>query len=364
MTDLFTPFALGAVDLPNRIAMAPMTRSRAAQPGNVPTDLMAEYYAQRASAGLIITEATQISPQGQGYSYTPGIHSVRQVEGWRKVTDAVHANGGRIFLQLWHVGRMSHESFHADGKPVAPSALAPDASVWVVDPATGKGGMVPSPVPRALSVEGIAEVVADYGHAARNAMAAGFDGVEIHAANGYLIDEFLRTSSNHRTDPYGGSAENRIRFAVEVFEAVAAEIGAERVGIRISPFITQRNMNDPEAPVTILAMIRELGRRGLTYAHIAEADWDDAPVTPEAFRRDLRAAFDGAVIVAGKYDHARADAMLASGFADVVAFGRQFIANPDLPRRYAEDLPLASFDGATLFGGTADGYTSYPALAS
>ncbi|WP_394208124.1 alkene reductase [Paracoccus litorisediminis] len=364
MTNLFTPFDLGAVSLRNRIAMAPMTRSRSEQPGNVPTDLMAEYYAQRASAGLIITEATQISPQGQGYSFTPGIHSAEQVAGWRKVTDAVHAKGGRIFSQLWHVGRMSHESFHTDGKPVAPSALAPDASVWVVDPAIGKGSMVPSPVPRALTVEGIAEVVADYAQAARNAVAAGFDGVEIHAANGYLIDEFLRTTSNHRTDQYGGSVENRIRFAIEVFEAVAAEIGADRVGIRISPFITQRNMNDPEAPATILAMIRELGRRGLTYAHIAEADWDDAPVTPDAFRHDLRAAFDGAVIVAGKYDRARAEAMLASGLADIVAFGRPFIANPDLPRRFAEDLPLASFDGTALFGGTVEGYTSYPALAS
>jgi len=363
MTDLFTPFSLGAVTLPTRIAMAPMTRSRAAQPGNVPTDLMAEYYAQRASAGLILTEATQISPQGQGYSFTPGIHSPEQVAGWRKVTDAVHAKGGRIFVQLWHVGRMSHQSFHADGKPVAPSALAPDATVWVVDPATGKGGMVPCPVPRALTTEEVSAVVADYATAARNAVAAGFDGVEIHAANGYLIDEFLRTTSNTRTDQYGGSVGNRIRFATEVFDAVATEVGADRVGIRISPFITQRGMNDPDAPMTVLAMIRELGQRGLAYAHIAEADWDDAPGTPDAFRRDLRAAFDGAVIVAGKYDMARAEAMVASGLADVVAFGRPFIANPDLPRRYAQGLPLACFDGNALFGGTADGYTTYPALS-
>ncbi len=359
MIDLFSSFTLGPLTLPNRIAMAPMTRARSAQPGNIPTDLMAEYYAQRASAGLIVTEATQISPQGQGYSFTPGIHSPEQVAGWRKVTDAVHAKEGRIFVQLWHVGRMSHESFHPDGKPVAPSALAPDATVWVVDPATGTGAMLPCPVPRELTTAEIAQIVEDYRKAARNAREAGFDGVEIHGANGYLIDEFLRSSSNRRTDQYGGSVENRIRFAVEVFEAVAAEMGARRTGIRISPFITQRGMNDPEAPETILAMIRELGRRGLAYAHIAEADWDDAPVTPKGFRRDLRAAFDGAVIVAGKYDKGRAEAILTAGLADIVAFGRPFIANPDLPRRYAEDLPAAGFDGAMLFGGTADGYTSY-----
>lgn len=363
MTDLFTPFTLGAVPLPNRIVMAPMTRSRAAQPGNVPTDLMAEYYAQRASAGLIVTEATQISPQGQGYSFTPGIHSADQIAGWRKVTDAVHAKGGRIFLQLWHVGRMSHDSFHPDGKPVAPSALAPDASVWVVDAATGQGGMVPSPVPRALTVAEIADVVADYGRAARNAVDAGFDGVELHAANGYLIDQFLRNTSNQRSDAYGGSVENRIRFALEVFDAVAAQIGADRVGIRISPFITQRGMNDPEAPATILTMIGALGKRGLAYTHIAEADWDDAPVTPDAFRHDLRAAFKGAVIVAGKYDRARAEQMLASCLADLIAFGRPFIANPDLPHRLAKDLPLAAFDGGALFGGAALGYTTYPASA-
>jgi N-ethylmaleimide reductase len=363
MTTLFTPFALGALPLPSRIVMAPMTRSRAAQPGNVPTELMAEYYAQRASAGLILTEATQISPQGQGYSFTPGIHSPEQVAGWRRVTDAVHAKGGRIFLQLWHVGRMSHESFHPDGKPVAPSALAPGASVWVVDPATGKGAMVPSPLPRALTAADIEAVIADYAAAARNAVAAGFDGVELHGANGYLIDEFLRATSNQRSDGYGGSVENRIRFAVEVFEAVAAEIGAARVGIRISPFITQRGMNDPEAPATILALIRALGQRGLAYTHIAEADWDDAPLTPDSFRHDLRAAFAGAIVVAGKYDRTRAEAMLASGLADLIAFGRPFIANPDLPRRFAEDLPLADFEADALFGGSAAGYTSYPALA-
>jgi len=356
---LFEPIRIGANTLPSRLALAPMTRCRTDQPGNIPNAMMAQYYAQRASAGLIVSEATQISQQGQGYSYTPGIHTAAQVAGWRLVTDAVHDAGGRIFNQLWHVGRMSHAVFHADGQPVAPSALAPDATVWIVDPETGEGGMVDCPTPRALETAEIAGLVEDYAQAARNADAAGFDGVELHAANGYLIDSFLRASSNQRSDGYGGNMQNRLRFAVEVVEALAAEIGADRVGIRISPFITQRGMDDPAAPETLLALARELDRIGIAYIHIAEADWDDAPETPREFRQALRAAFSGAILVAGGYDKSRAEAMLASGLADVVAFGRPFIANPDLPRRYAEDLPLAGFDGSTLFGGSAEGYTTY-----
>lgn len=359
-TSLFQPLSLGAIELPHRIAMAPMTRARSTQPGNVPNEMMARYYAQRASAAVIITEATQISQQGQGYSFTPGIHSAAQVAGWRQVTDAVHAAGGRIVLQLWHVGRMSHASFHADGLPVAPSALSPDAKVWIVDPATGAGGMVDCPAPRALTTKEVGEVVQDFARAAANAMKAGFDGVEIHGANGYLVDEFLRRSSNHRTDQYGGSQENRLRFLVEVAEAVASEAGAGRTGIRLSPFITQRNMIDEEIVPTTLKAARELSRIGLAYIHLAEADWDDAPVTPLSFRQDLREAFSGKVIVAGKYDPQRSEAILATGLADVVAFGRPFIANPDLPRRYRENLPLAAFDGATLFGGNTEGYSTYP----
>ncbi|NSY40861.1 alkene reductase [Leisingera sp. ANG59] len=359
MTTLFDSAKVGAFDLPSRIALAPMTRCRTGQPGNIPNAMMADYYAQRASAGLIITEATQISQQGQGYSFTPGIHSEEQVAGWRKVTNAVHLAGGRIVNQLWHVGRMSHAMFHADGQPVAPSAIAPNATVWVVDPETGKGGMVDCPVPRALETDEIAGVIADYATAARNAKEARFDGIEIHAANGYLIDEFLRASSNKREDQYGGSVENRIRFAIEVTGAAAAEFGADRVGIRISPFITQRGMDDPDAPATILAMAKELGRIGIAYIHIAEADWDDAPETPRAFREALREVFPGAIVVAGGYDKNKAEAILAEDLADVVAFGRPFIANPDLPRRYAEDLPLAAFDGDTLFGGDQQGYTTY-----
>ncbi|MCQ4630320.1 alkene reductase [Shinella sp. CPCC 100929] len=361
---LFQPVSLGAIDLPHRIAMAPMTRARSTQPGNVPNEMMARYYAQRASAALIITEATQISPQGQGYSFTPGIHSDAQVAGWRAVTDAVHAAGGRMVLQLWHVGRMSHASFHADGLPVAPSAISPEAKVWIVDPATGEGGLADCPVPRALTTEEISAVVGAFARAAANAMKAGFDGVEIHGANGYLVDQFLRRSANQRTDDYGGSQENRIRFLVEVAEAVAAEAGAARTGIRLSPFITQRGMVDDEIVPTTLKAARELDRLGLAYIHLAEADWDDAPVTPASFRRDLRAAFSGKIIVAGKYDSQRAEAILSEGLADVAAFGRPFIANPDLPRRYRENLPLATFDATTLFGGDNEGYATYPAWSS
>jgi N-ethylmaleimide reductase len=364
MTTLFDPLTLGAATLPNRIVMAPMTRSRSTQPGDVPNAMMAKYYAQRASAGLIITEATQISQQGKGYSFTPGIHSPEQIAGWKLVTNAVHAAGGRIFNQLWHVGRMSHPSFHADGLPVAPSALSPDAQVWVVDPATGAGAMVDCPVPRALEINEIADVIDDFRKGAANAIAAGFDGVEIHGGNGYLIDQFLRRSSNHRTDGYGGGQENRIRFLVKVAEAVAGEVGADRTGIRLAPFITQRNMADDEIIPTILKAAKELDRIGLGYIHLSEADWQDAPTIPESFRHDLRAAYSGKIIVAGKYTRERGQAILAAGLADLVAYGRPFIANPDLPRRYAEDLPLADFDGSALFGGNAKGYSDYPEVPS
>lgn len=356
---LFRPLQLGPLALPSRIVMAPMTRARSSQPGDVPNALMAQYYAQRASAGLIVSEATQISTQGQGYSFTPGIYSDAQVEGWRRVTDAVHAEGGRMVLQLWHVGRMSHASFHADGLPVAPSAIAPQAQVWVAG-ADGVGRMVDSPVPRALSEQDIADVVGDFRRAAANAMRAGFDGVEIHGANGYLIDQFLRTTSNQRTDAYtGATLEGRTRFALEVAAAVASEAGAERTGMRLAPFITQRGMDCPEIIPTILHLARQLDATGLAYLHLVEADWADAPQIPDAFRAALRQAYQGRVIVAGGYDAARASQVLSDGFADLVAFGRPFIANPDLPRRLRDGLPLAAFDANALFGGDARGYSDY-----
>jgi len=358
---LFSSHRLGRLSLPNRMVMAPMTRARTTQPGNVPNDMMAQYYGQRAGAGLIVSEATQISAQGQGYSFTPGIYTADHVAGWKKVTQKVHENGGRIFCQLWHVGRMSHDSFHADGLPVAPSALAPDAQVWVVNPKTGVGEMVDCPTPRALEGDEIKQVVSDYAQAAKNAMTAGFDGVEIHGANGYLIDQFLRRSSNHRDDEYGGSQQNRIRFLIDVAEAVSAETGGARVGVRLSPYITQRNMADDEIIETILKAAAELERIGVAYIHLSEADWEDAPQVPASFRRDLRAVYSGTLIVAGKYTKERGEALLQSELADLIAFGRPFIANPDLPHRLAHNLPLADFDANTLFGGTDKGYVDYPA---
>ena len=356
---IFQPFPLGELKLPNRIVMAPMTRSRTSQPGNVPNALMAEYYAQRASAGLIISEATQISRQGQGYSFTPGIYSPEQIAGWRLVTDAVHAAGGRILLQLWHVGRMSHPMFHEGEAPVAPSALSPDAQVWIVGD-NGGGRMVDCPVPRALNTDEITGIVEDFRVAARNAVNAGFDGVEIHGANGYLIDQFLRSTSNIRTDRYGGSVGNRVRLLEEITQAVAHEVGAERTGVRLAPYITARGMGCPEIIPAILESARRLDRLGIAYLHLSEADWDDAPQVPESFRHELSSTFSGAIIVAGGYDAQRAEAILDSGLADLVAFGRPFIANPDFPARIAKNLPLADFDASTLFGGDAHGYSDYP----
>lgn len=359
---LFSPLKFGSFELPHRVVMAPMTRSRTAQPGNVPTALMANYYAQRASAGLIISEATQISPQGQGYSFTPGIHSAEQVAGWQGVTRAVHAAGGRIVLQLWHVGRMSHPVFQQGHAPVAPSAIAPNAKVWIVGE-DGLGGMVECPVPRALTLPEIQAIVDDYRRAAERAAAAGFDGVEIHAANGYLIDSFLRSGSNRRTDIYGGSIEKRLRFFYEVVDAVIGVVGPDRVGVRVSPHITQRGMDCPDMVATTLLAARRLSEKGVAYLHFAEADWEDAPLVPEAFRRDVRHAFGGAIGVAGGYTLDRAQAVIQGGWADWVAFGRPFIANPDLPERLRQQVPLATPDTSTLFGGDARGYTDYPRTA-
>ncbi|GHD68941.1 alkene reductase [Jeongeupia chitinilytica] len=360
---LFTPYTLGGDTLKNRIVMAPMTRARTTQPGDIPNALMAEYYAQRAGAGLIVTEATQISAASQGYSFTPGAYSAEQVNGWRKVTDAVHAAGGRIYLQLWHVGRVSHPVFHDGGQPVAPSAIRPQGTqVWVVGD-DGIGRMLDCPMPRALTVEEIAGIVEDFRVAARNAMTAGFDGVEIHGANGYLVDQFLRSVSNHRDDDYGGSPAKRLRFLQEVVSAVADEIGAGRTGIRLAPFVTFKDMADPEIIGTILLASEWLAGK-VGYLHLSEADWDDAPQIPDDFRVALRSRFKDTIIVAGRYDAARAEAVLAAGWADLVAFGRPFVANPDLPARLQHRLPLAALDPATLFGGDAAGYTDYPTFAA
>jgi N-ethylmaleimide reductase len=358
---LLQPIVVAGRQLLHRVALAPMTRARSTQPGDAANAMMAQYYAQRASAALIISEASQISPQGKGYSFTPGIYSPEQIAGWRLVTDAVHARGGRMFVQLWHVGRMSHPDFHDGALPVAPSAIPFDGQIWKVNATTGAGEMVACPTPRELSVEEIQAIVDDFRRAARNAMEAGFDGVEIHGANGYLVDQFLRTTSNIRTDEYGGSRANRLRFLREVVNAVSEEIGAERTAIRLAPFLTARGMACPDILPTILEAAEFLQARGAAYVHLVEADWDDAPEFTETFRASLRERFARPIIVAGNYDREKAEWVLSKGYADVVAFGRPFVANPDLPRRIAEDLPLASLDGSTLFGGTERGYVDYPA---
>jgi N-ethylmaleimide reductase len=358
---LWTPTRVGAIDLPHRLAMAPMTRDRS-QADGVPTDLNREYYTQRASMALIITEGTQPSPDGQGYLLTPGIYTTDHIDGWRAVTDAVHAAGGRIVLQLWHVGRKSHGVFHADGLPVAPSAIAPGSQVWVAGD-DGTGRMLDCPTPRALRIEEIPGIVEDYRRATARALEAGFDGVEIHGANGYLIDQFLRTTSNHRDDAYGSDVAGRLRFLEEVTRAVASEAGAERVGLRLAPFVAGPGMDCPEIVPTILEAARRLAPLGLAYLHLSEADWDLAPEVPADFRHALRAAWPTAIVVAGRYTRERGEALLDAGLVDAIAFGRPFIANPDLPARLAQGLPLATPDPETLFGGDAHGYTNYLAAA-
>ena len=366
---LFAPYRLGTLELPNRIVMPPMTRSRAAS-GNVPTASMAEYYAQRASAGLIVTEGTQISQQGQGYAWTPGIHSPEQVAGWRGVTDAVHAAGGRIFVQLWHVDRVSHVSLQPGGSaPVSSSPLVAEGVKVFIDPegrgpAGGAGEMVQHSAPRALSEADIAQVVQDFAAAARNALAAGFDGVELHGANGYLVNQFIDSRANTRTDVYGGSLPNRLRFLREVTEAVIAATGAGRVGVRLAPLTTLQGAVDDTPQATYLGAAKLLDGLGVAYVHIAEADWEDAPEMPAAFKEALRMIYGGTLIYAGKYTRERAEAALQNGWADLVGFGRPFIANPDLPRRLREGLPLNAPDGGRFFGGTAAGYTDYPFAAA
>ncbi len=360
---LFSPTNIGKIAIANRVLMPPMTRCRSAQPGDIPTGLMATYYAQRASAGLIITEATQISPQGKGYSFTPGIYSPEQVAGWKKVTDAVHAQGGKIFSQLWHVGRMSHPSFHSGELPVAPSAVPFSGQVWIYNEEKQQGEKVDCPTPRALESDEIQQIINDYRQAAANAIAAGFDGVEIHGANGYLIDQFLRTTSNQRTDQYGGNQENRLRFLKEVVTAIVKEVGAARAGIRLAPFITARGMNCPEILDTIQKAALFLKQTGIAYIHLAEADWDDAPAITESFRQELRKNFNGAILVTGKYTKERAEEILQQGYADMVGFGRPFIANPDLPVRLEKNWPLATLNPTALFGGTHVGYTDFPNYA-
>jgi N-ethylmaleimide reductase len=363
---LFQPIKVGPLALQHRVAMAPLTRSRAGQPGDVPNAMNAEYYRQRASAALLITEATQISQQGQGYAWTPGIYTDEQVQGWRKISEGVHQAGGHLFMQLWHVGRVSHPSFQPGNQlPVAPSALPVPGKTFIIDE-QGKGVWGDVPVPRALSTEEIAGIVQDYRRAARNAMNAGMDGVEIHAGNGYLLDQFLNSNSNQRTDRYGGSVENRGRFLLEVVGAVADEVGADRVGVRLTPMGRFMGMGDETPEATFGHVVRELNHWPLAYLHLVEpavvGTVKDENFDPAWDRiiGQLRAAWDGVLILAGGYDPETAEVALANGRADMIAFGRPFLANPDLPRRIREQLPLNTPQPESFFGGDERGYTDYP----
>jgi len=354
---LLTPVALGPYTLLNRMAMAPMTRNRA--PEGVANALTATYYEQRASAGLLITEGSQISQEGVGYLYTPGIHTAAQVDGWRGVTDAVHRRGGRIFLQLWHVGRISHPSFQPDGAlPVGPSALRPEGLVYT------PGGRVPFVEPRALTASDIARVVDDFARAAANAKAAGFDGVELHGANGYLIDQFLRDGTNQRRDGYGGSILNRTRFLIEVTEAVAGVWGADRVAVRLSPVNPYNDIADSDPLATFGAAARALGRYGLAYLHLVLPKALDVTSLDRAILDSVRDGFGQPVMLNGGFTRTTGHQLITDGVADLVAFGVPFLANPDLPERFADDAPLNVPDPSTFYLGDARGYTDYPALTA
>lgn len=366
---LFAPVRLGRYDLPSRLVMAPLTRSRARQPGNVPTSLNACYYAQRASAALIVSEATQVSQQGQGYAWTPGIHSPQQIEGWRLVTSAVHEANGLIFLQLWHVGRISHPSLQPDGMlPVAPSAVKP-AGMAFVENERGEGELVPFVTPRSLQTEEMPYVVRQYARGSENALKAGFDGVEIHAANGYLLDQFINSSTNRRTDKYGGPIENRARLLMEVVDSVRKVWSSDRVGVRLSPLGTFNDMADDNPEATFGYIAEQLNAYQLAYLHIvnpaiAAAEKGIEPEPPAQRMLDLiRDKYRGTLILAGGFDERSAEAWLRRGKADLIAFGRKFLANPDLPKRFRQHAKLNADDPSTYYGGGPKGYTDYPTLA-
>ena len=365
---LFTPLQLGPYTLRNRIVLPPLTRSRSTQPGNIANELMAEYYQQRSSAGFMVSEGTQIEPRGQGYAWTPGIHSAEQIAGWQKVTRAVHDAGGVIFAQLWHVGRVSHTALQPEGQaPVAPSAIPASQVKVFIETAPGSGMLSEPSMPRELTTAEVRELVQYYAQAARNALQAGFDGVELHCANGYLVNQFISAHSNQRSDEYGGSLDNRLRFLREITQAVAEVVGPQRLGVRFAPLFSSTDEervylglveDDPQA--TYLAAIRHLEELGIAYLSLAEADWEGAEELPESFRWAVRRAFSGRILYAGRYDAPRAAAAIEAGWADLIGFGRSFIANPDLPTRIADGWPLNALDSASMYGGTAQGYTDYP----
>ncbi len=353
---LFDPYKLGAVTLTNRAVMAPLTRNRALA-GFVPNPLAIEYYGQRASAGLLVTEASQVSQQGQGYQDTPGIYSKEQVAGWRKVTDRVHERGGRIFIQIWHVGRISHTTLQANGAaPVGPSAIRANGKTFV------GGTFADVSEPRALELSEIPGIIDSFKRASANALAAGFDGVEIHGANGYLLDQFAKDGANKRTDAYGGSIENRARLMLEVSKAVAAEAGAERTGIRISPVTTANDISDSNPQPLFDHIVDQLNALKLIYIHVIEgATGGPRDIAPFDYD-SLRKRFNGAYIANNGYDFKLATEVLDRNKADLIAFGKPFISNPDLVERLKLGAPLNDFDKATFYGGGAKGYTDYPAL--
>jgi N-ethylmaleimide reductase len=366
MKTLFDPVQVGALHLSNRIVMAPLTRNRA--PDAIPTPLMAQYYAQRASAGLIISEATAISHQGQGYADVPGLYGTEQLDGWKRVTQAVHERGGRIYCQLWHVGRVSHVDLQPEGqKPVAPSAIAAKTKTYLIQ--GGKGGFAPTSEPRALAQEELPLIVQQFRVAAINAIeTAGFDGVEVHGANGYLLDQFLKDGANHRDDDYGGSIENRARLLLEVMSAVCDEVGRDRVGLRLSPVTPANDIVDSNPQPLFDYVVKKLAPMGIAYLHLIEGatggprEVQGRPFDYDAMREAWRAnGAKGAWMVNNGYDRRIAEEALARG-ADLVAFGRPFIANPDLVQRLRSNAPLAALDQATLYGGGAKGYTDYPEL--
>jgi len=357
-TKLFEPFKLGPLTLPNRLVMAPLTRNRAVPPGMVPSPLAIEYYGQRASAGLLVTEASQVSQQGQGYQDTPGIYSKDQVAGWRKVTDRVHERGGRIFIQIWHVGRVSHTSLQpGGGKPVAPSAIRAKGKTFV------GGQFTEISEPRALELSEIPGIIEDFRRGTANALEAGFDGVEIHGANGYLLDQFAKDGSNKRTDAYGGGIENRARLMLEVAKVVAAEAGADRTGIRISPVTPANDVSDSNPQPLFDYIASQLDALKLTYIHVIEgATGGPRDIAPFDYA-SLRKRFRGAYIANNGYDFALASKVLEAGAADLIAFGKPFISNPDLVERLKRGAPLNEWDKATFYGGGAKGYTDYPTLS-
>jgi N-ethylmaleimide reductase len=353
---LFEPYQLGPLKLPNRLVMAPLTRNRAVE-GFVPGPLAAEYYSQRASAGLLVTEASQVSQQGQGYQDTPGIYSKEQVAGWRKVTDAVHARGGRIFIQLWHVGRISHISLQPNGgAPVGPSAIRAKGKTFV------GGTFTDISEPRALALEEIPNIIEDFRRGAANALQAGFDGVEIHGANGYLLDQFAKDGANKRSDAYGGSIENRAKLMLEVSRVVASEAGAERTGIRISPVTPSNDISDSDPQALFDHIVDRLNALKLVYLHVVEgATGGPRDIAPFDYA-SLRKRFSGAYMANNGYDAELANKVLAADEADLIAFGKLYIANPDLAERLKRGTPLNTPDKATFYGGGAKGYTDYPVL--